>query len=47
MCDGGRDLDRAEWVEYCDSLFLEACEGGRFKADLRVDGDVISGGNGG
>jgi len=45
-CDGGRDLEGPAF-EYCDSLFLEACEGGRFKFDLRAVGDVISGGNGG
>jgi len=47
MCDGGRDLEGAECVEYCDNLFLDACEVGRCKFDRRAGGDVISGGNGG
>ena len=47
MCDGGRDLEGAEYVEYCDSLPLDACEVGRCKFDRRAGGDVISGGSGG
>ena len=29
MCEGGRDLEGTEWVEYCDSRFLDAYEFGR------------------
>jgi hypothetical protein len=47
MCDGGRDLEGAEYVEYWDNLFLDACEVGRCRFDRRVGGDVIRGGNGG
>jgi hypothetical protein len=47
MCDGGRDLEGAEWVEYCDSLCLEACEVGRANVVLREGGEVTIGANGG
>jgi hypothetical protein len=40
ICDGGRDLDGADWFEYCDSLFFEACEDGRCRFDLRAGGEV-------
>lgn len=45
--EGGRDLEGTEWFEYCDSLFLEACEMGRCRVDRRAGGDVMSGGRGG
>lgn len=45
--EGGRDLDGIEPVEYCDSLFLEACDIGRGSVDLREGGEVINGGSGG
>jgi hypothetical protein len=47
MCEGGRDLEGMELVEYCDNLFFDAYEVGRCKIDRREGGDVISGGNGG
>lgn len=47
MCDGGRDLEGMELVEYCDNLFFDAYEVGRCKIDRREGGDVISGGNDG
>ena len=47
MWDGGRDLDGIGPVEYCDNLFLEACDIGRGNVDLREGGDVMSGGSGG
>ncbi|KAF7561825.1 hypothetical protein G7046_g2309 [Stylonectria norvegica] len=43
----GRDLEGSEPVEYCDSLFLEACDIGRDRVLLRDCGDVINGGSGG
>jgi hypothetical protein len=43
MCDCGRDLDGTELAEYCESLFLEACDTGRGRL-LRRDGvDVVNG----
>lgn len=38
-----------EPVEYCDSRFLDACDMGRGRVDLRFGfgGDVIRGGSGG
>jgi len=47
ICDGGRDLEGMELVEYCDNLFFDACEVGLCKVDRRAGGDVISGGKGG
>lgn len=49
MCDGGRDRLCQELVEYCDNLFLEACDIGRGRVDLLFGfgGDVIKGGRGG
>lgn len=49
--EGGRDRQGIELVEYCDSLFIEACEAGccrfgRF-GGAAAGGDVIKGGNGG
>lgn len=34
-------------MEYCESLFFDACESGRCKLDRRAGGEVISGGSGG
>lgn len=45
--EGGRDLEGTEWVEYCESLFFDACEFGRCKVERREGGDVTSGGRGG
>lgn len=49
MCDGGRERDGIEPVEYCDNRFLEACDIGRGIVDLLLGfgGDVMSGGRGG
>lgn len=46
-CEGGRDLDGIEPVEYCDSRFLEACDIGRGSVLRREGFDVISGGKAG
>jgi len=47
MCDGGRDRDGIELVEYCDKRFLDAWDIGRGKVLLRDGGEVINGGSGG
>jgi hypothetical protein len=47
MWDGGRDLEGAEPVEYCESRFFEACDIGLGRVDRRVGGDVMSGGSAG
>ena len=47
MCEGGRDLEAAEWFEYWDSRCLEACEAGRASADLLTGGEVTRGASGG
>ena len=46
-CEGGRDLEGTELVEYCDNLFFDAWEIGLCKVVRRAGGDVISGGSGG
>ena len=47
MCDGGRDRDGIELVEYCDKRFLDACDMGRGSVLRRDGGEVINGGRGG
>jgi len=44
MVETGRDLGGIEPVEYCDSLFLDACDIGRGSVVRRAGGDVIKGG---
>lgn len=47
MCEGGRDREGIELVEYCDRRFLDACDIGRGRVLLRAGGDVINGGRAG
>lgn len=46
-CEGGRDRDGIEAVEYCDKRFLEACDIGLGRLERALPGlgvDVIRGG---
>ena len=43
--DTGRDRGGMEPVEYCDSLFFDACDIGRERLVRRTGGDAASGGN--
>lgn len=44
MCDGGREREGIELVEYCEMRFLDACD----RECLKVDGpDVTKGGSDG
>lgn len=43
--DCGRDRDGTEPTEYCESLFLEACDMGRARLLLRNGADVVNGGS--
>jgi hypothetical protein len=47
MCDSDRVREGTELFEYCESLFLEACEVGCCRFNRLEGGDVIKGGNGG
>jgi hypothetical protein len=47
ICDGGRDREGPEPVEYCDRRFLDAYDIGRGSVLLRPGGEVINGGSAG
>lgn len=47
MCDGGRDREGTDPVEYCDNRFLEAYDSGLERVERRLGGEVTRGGRGG